>query len=267
MRRLMHGAVIVLSVAACGVAPTPATKPTPDPVVQIPTQSDGPTLACPVANLVGPLQPDKVWGVVLVDQAGERRQIVWPSGFSAARQTGGGVIVSDAGRALVAMTGDVVTIPGEPGPGGAWLVCGEIRRAALPPPETAAWPGRQWSFNGRSVPTTVISLFTGPEHCDMEEILLLHFDRQLGRPNAIAATLLEYVRDPENRWFQPTSGEFVTLGRFEPAVPRPSDAVFTGYRYEGMELWQSVATDAHVYLQRGDTWESWPRTRTLIGCV
>ena len=93
----------------------------------------------------------------------------------------------------------------------------------------------------------------------------------LGQPSMSSDDLLEYVRDLSNRWVaEPAEGqEAMTLGRFEPSVAKPVDAVFTGYVYDdGMELWRSdAATNALVFLRRGDIWEQWPRSRIPIACA
>jgi hypothetical protein len=141
--------------------------------------------------------------------------------------------------------------------------------APLPPPDTGKL-GKLWSFNGEQVPWNVLSLAPGPGHCGWEDVLFLRMSTRLGQPTMSSDDLLEYVRDPENRWAaEPPEGqEAMTLGRFEPSVPKSADAVFTGYAYDdGMELWRSdAATNALVFLRRGDTWEQWPRSRTYVAC-
>ena len=82
---------------------------------------------------------------------------------------------------------------------------------------------------------------------------------------------MSYVRDPQNRWTtEPIyADQPITLGRFEPSVSKPADAVFTGYVYaDGMELWRSeAATSEVVFMRRGDIWERWPRSPIPIACV
>lgn len=138
----------------------------------------------------------------------------------------------------------------------------------LSPPAATEWPGRAWLHDGQRVDTNILSLSLGPAHCGWERILFLRMSRRLGEPTVTSDDLLEYVRDPENRWAGPNESVVRTLGRFEPDVPRPPDAMFTGYVYDGMELWRSNAgTNAIVYLRRADIWEQWPRSEVPIACA
>jgi hypothetical protein len=147
---------------------------------------------------------------------------------------------------------------------------GESRSLPLRAPETGSY-GRPWSMNGRIVWYDVLRLDAGPGHCGWEDITFLRMSKNLGEPMLMSDDAFEYVRDPQNRWAkEPTPPEqSMTLGRFEPSVPKPADAVFTGYVYfDGMELWRSeaVGTD-FVFLRRGDILEQWPRSRSPIACA
>ena len=161
---------------------------------------------------------------------------------------------------LVAVVAAVLVLGGRPRPSGA----------PLPPPDTGKL-GKLWSYNGQQVPWNVLSLSPGPGHCGWDDVLFLRMSIHLGQPSMSSDTDLEYVRDPANRWVaEPTDDSgWMTLGRFEPSVPKPADAVFTGYVYvDGMELWRSdAASNALVFLRRGETWEQWPRSRTPIACM
>ncbi len=140
----------------------------------------------------------------------------------------------------------------------------------LPPPDTGAL-GRLWTHDGEQVPFYVLGLQPGPGHCGWDGILFLTMSIQLGQRAETADDEFQYVRDPTNRWVaEPTDGSgWMTLGRFEPSVAKPADAVFTGYTYpDGMELWRSeAASNALIFLRRGDIWEQWPRSRTPIACM
>ena len=140
----------------------------------------------------------------------------------------------------------------------------------LPQPDAGTY-GRPWTRNGEIVPYNVLRLDRGPGHCDWQDITFLTMHKNLGQPTLMADDGYGYVRDPENRWAREPipPDEFMTLGRFEPSVSKPRDAVFTGYVYfDGMELWRSEsATIDFVFLRRGDIWEQWPRSRSPIACV
>jgi hypothetical protein len=148
--------------------------------------------------------------------------------------------------------------------------------ATFPPgwDPSAPQPGKLWSKDGQLVPWNVLALAGGPEHCGWGHVLFLRMDARLGEPNRSVIDLMEYVRDNTNAWAtasaDPENPDAPrTVGRFEPSVRRPADAVFTGYVYaDGMELWRSEAagTDA-VFLRRGDVWEQWPRSAVPIACA
>ncbi len=136
---------------------------------------------------------------------------------------------------------------------------------------SAPVPGKLWSFKGQQVPWNVLSLAKGPGHCGWENVLFLGMNSRLGEPTMSSDDLMEYVRDPSNAWATASDRPDAprTLGRFEPSVPEPADAVFTGYVYhDGMELWRSeAATDDVAFLRRGDVWERWPRSAEPIACM
>jgi hypothetical protein len=140
----------------------------------------------------------------------------------------------------------------------------------LPPPDTGRF-GRPWFRDGGIVPPDVLSLDPGPGHCDWDDMLILRMNVELGRRKDSEETLLEYVRDPQNRWAVNSADpdETVTLGRFEPSVSPPDDVTFTGYVYfDGMELWRSKsATTTLVFLRRETVWEQWPQLRMVNRCM
>lgn len=165
---------------------------------------------------------------------------------------------------LVLLCGVLVAcVPARTGPGEATP---RTATATLLPPPTV---GYRWSRNETQVGADVISLDAGPEHCEMQSILFLRFHRTLGAPLRSFADAREYVRDPTNRWAPGASNiGWSTVGRFAPSIPRPANALFTGYvNAHGMELWRLPTESAWVLLRRGDTWEQWPASREPVGCA
>jgi hypothetical protein len=123
-----------------------------------------------------------------------------------------------------------------------------------------------WTFAGRTVSASVISLTTGFAACPWASLRFVTFDARLGEETTSAATALQYVRDPLNAHVG--DGRASTVGRFESGAAPPADVLFTGYRYGGMELWRSQsAGDDVIFLLRGTVWEQWPRARTLFACA
>jgi hypothetical protein len=243
---------------------------------------------------------------VTLESQGESTLLVWPAdrttwtadaravtfsnfdGTSATVQDGDGVILGGGGdsSAESGMSGEEwvsqvrwVAPPAASCPLETRWGVGDVRLAGstdaspdlpLPPPDTGKL-GRPWFFDGEIVPPYVLSLEPGPGHCGWDDMLLLGMNRELGQPKGSEATDVQYVRDPRNRWAPGSTNPApnATLGRFEPSVTPPADIAFTGYTYvDGMELWRSAsATDALVFLRRGDVWEQWPRLQLLAGCM
>lgn len=144
--------------------------------------------------------------------------------------------------------------PSPPSPGSGLPPQVELR-----PPPARAFPGDPWTIQGQRVATNVISLTLGPETCGYGALVLLTTANRLGQPFHTSDDARQYVRDPDN--------QFATIGRFEPSVARPPDAVFTGYRYGSMELWLSnEAGDDVVFMGRDGIWEQWPRAREMFAC-
>jgi hypothetical protein len=130
----------------------------------------------------------------------------------------------------------------------------------LPPPVAREYPGDPWTFQGQRVPSDVIALTLGPEVCGYGDLVLVSMGKILGQPALTSDNARQYVRDPAN--------QFDTIGRFEPSVERPRDAVFSGYRYGSMELWTSIDVGADaVFMARDGVWERWPRARELFACA
>jgi hypothetical protein len=107
-----------------------------------------------------------------------------------------------------------------------------------------------------------VESFAGPEHCDWESVTFLSVNvdlDELGTP----ADQRWFLRDPEGV----LSGE----GRiaYDGDAQLPEDAVDTGLRLEGRELWAEPADDPPgpeaVYVVDGDSVERWPRTD--VGCA
>jgi hypothetical protein len=101
--------------------------------------------------------------------------------------------------------------------------------------------------DGERVPTSVVTSFSGPEHCDWQSVTFLHLeDRQ-------------YLRDPDHRLASET------VVSYDGDVELPEGAVDTGYRRGDDQLWLS-ADGRIAYLVSGGTVEAWPSTTEQVGC-
>ncbi len=97
-----------------------------------------------------------------------------------------------------------------------------------------------WTDNrGNRVPTSTVSSLHGAEHCGWESVTYLRLADEY------------YVGDP--------SGVFPAnlVIPFDQDTVLPADAIDTGFRRQGAELW--ISTDATVaYLVKDDRVEAWP---------
>lgn len=110
--------------------------------------------------------------------------------------------------------------------------------------DTQVWSDQQ----GRRVPTSKVTSFTGPSHCEWTTVTFLVLnDRQ-------------YVRDPEGVL------EPELVRPYDPDTDLPDDATDTGYRRIDQQLWLS-ATESVAYMVGPDHIEAWPSTVTETWCA
>lgn len=100
------------------------------------------------------------------------------------------------------------------------------------------------------LPASVIRIYEGETHCDMDSALLLeiHWPPDGGTES----TGHTFVRDPEGVFAQDTDGSF------DPDAELPGDAIPTGWEHgTGVALW--LADDlSTAYAVDGDSVEAWP---------
>ena len=98
-------------------------------------------------------------------------------------------------------------------------------------------------------------LFSGPEQCDWQDIVFMDIGYRSGltQPGLMGAH--HFVRDGEGLLSDYTTSEF------EPRVTLPSDALDTGWRRDGQELWLDPEGDA-AFLEVDDAeFEMWPSAK------
>ncbi len=111
--------------------------------------------------------------------------------------------------------------------------------------------------SGHRVPVSRVRSFRGPEHCDWQDITFLYVGPD---PHADL-----YLRD--------TTGELADALRAEYSdqVSVPDDAMSTGYRHDGRELWLQPGRPRAAYLVNVDDptdVEQWPAaTSGGVGCA
>lgn len=110
-------------------------------------------------------------------------------------------------------------------------------------------PQTVWTdHDGDRVPTSTITSFPGPAHCDWQSVTFLYLDDR------------QYLRDPQHRL------AMETVAPYAGDVELPPDAVDTTYRRGDDELWLS-ADGTIAYLRTGGRVEAWPSTLELVGCA
>ncbi|WP_182524479.1 hypothetical protein [Nocardioides dongkuii] len=131
----------------------------------------------------------------------------------------------------------------------SWAQCDP---AELPREHTDAIGLEVWTDGeGRPVPTTELSAWRGPEHCDWQSMTFLRFGERRPGPT--------YVRDPQ-RWLRDQ-----LVVPWEPSTTLPDGATDTGLVREGRRLWR---TPDAVYVGRSPAdVEQWPRLRESPGCA
>ncbi len=135
---------------------------------------------------------------------------------------------------------------------GWWIESwGQCNIAEFPDAIARAGGEQVWSDrSGHRLPTTVIVSTAGPTHCSWESMTFLH----LGGDDSI------FLRKPLPELEEYTSEPFVA------AMPLPSDAVDTGWSYQGRHLWTAPGRE-RVYVGSADNVESWPRQTKPLGCA
>ncbi|HSW42862.1 MAG TPA: hypothetical protein VLM76_10165 [Patescibacteria group bacterium] len=112
------------------------------------------------------------------------------------------------------------------------------------------------------MPANEVALIEPPPDC-YPGALLLSLGWPLGRTMVTDLDGRQYVRDTDGRYLDRTSGAFVARASL------PSDALFTGYRYEGNELWIAGSTADHeiYFVRSGGVAEAWPRAPAFLACA
>lgn len=83
---------------------------------------------CPAGELRGQLVADEVEGVIILEESGLRRAVIWPHGYVARLNAGGLELLDERGQ-VVAHEGDQIVIGGGEsgeGPDPPWLACGRL---------------------------------------------------------------------------------------------------------------------------------------------
>jgi hypothetical protein len=105
-----------------------------------------------------------------------------------------------------------------------------------------------------------VTSYEGPEHCGWQGVIFIEIGYRSGLAQPGLSGGLSFLRDPDGVLSDHA------VAQLEPRVALPPDAVETGWRRDGHELWLAPDGTA-AYIDVGDGLEKWPRTRGVVACV
>jgi len=118
--------------------------------------------------------------------------------------------------------------------------------------------GHSFTFDGRRVSPTKLSIFSGPRHCGWESVSFLQIAWPLAQPRSIR----RYVRDPHH-----IVSSLAVLEPYKARSVLPPDAVNTGFIDGKFDLVISASRAGRaVYFRTPSGIERWPRFGS-IGCA
>jgi len=130
------------------------------------------------------------------------------------------------------------------------------------PPYSANYLHRWTTSEGCTVRLDILMTRRGPDACGGAKVANILMGWPLGSSHHKHRPYRTFVRDPENVF-----GDAEVADAFDDAAERPADAVDTGYRQEGAELWMRPDDDAFLYLVYADRVERWPYDASPTGCA
>jgi hypothetical protein len=126
------------------------------------------------------------------------------------------------------------------------------------PPQ--AYPGPAWEKDDRSIDPEELNTVAGPDHCDWQSVVMMHLGWPLGTVARTVEQSRQFIRDPDGS-IEGFRGQLMT------SVELPTDARYTGYHLDELELWLSPSEPDGVYLRIGNDVERWPRADPVIACA
>ncbi len=126
---------------------------------------------------------------------------------------------------------------------------------------TPAYPGYQWTRDGRPVKPEELGTIAGPAHCGWESATMLSIGWPPGTLSASSAQSRQYIRDPRGV-IRGALRDRLVLG-----AQLPADARSTGYSYGAVEVFVSPTDqDEFIYLVGPGAVERWPRSDPMTLC-
>ena len=125
-----------------------------------------------------------------------------------------------------------------------------------------AYPGYEWTRDGKTVPREEIAASAGPGHCGWQSATFLSIGWPPGTFANTAALARQYVRDPQGA----ISGSL--RQRLAMNIDPPRDARPTGYHLGSIEIYLSPSDqDEAIYVVGPRGAERWPRSDPMTLCA
>lgn len=125
-------------------------------------------------------------------------------------------------------------------------------QAEFPASVDADFGRRIWvNGAGKRMPTSVVNSYFGASHCNWETVTFLTLNGK------------QFLSDPKGV-FKDTG--VVMRTSYEKDTVLPADAVDTGYRLDGSQLWKDSDAEA-VFVVTADSVERWPGVAEPLGCM
>ncbi len=130
--------------------------------------------------------------------------------------------------------------------------------------EPPLWRGaavyRDWTTTeGCLLRIDVVGDRPGPAHCGWQDARVIVTGSPVGAFHTGPGNEQTFVRDPQGVFGVPE----LTAG-FDTHATLPHDAVDSGYRQGGTQLWSASSDPGAVFVKSGDVVERWPRGRTPL---
>jgi hypothetical protein len=130
------------------------------------------------------------------------------------------------------------------------------------PHYSANYPQRWTTAEGCSVRLDVLMTRQGQDACGGTKAADVLMGWPLGSSHQKPHPYRIFVHDPDNVF-----GDLRISRAFEEDAKLPEDAIDTGYRQEGTELWMRPHDDAFIYLVSDERVERWPRDASPPVCL
>ena len=125
-----------------------------------------------------------------------------------------------------------------------------------------AYPGYEWTRDGKTVPREEIAAIAGPDHCGWQSATFLFIGWPPGTFASTAALARQYVRDPHG------AINSSLRQRLAMNIDPPRDARPTGYRLGSIEIYLSPSDqDEAIYVVGPRGAERWPRSEPMPLCA